>query len=329
MPKINERREFLRSLGLSAAALGAGGLFEKAFASPIAAGSNGRSLLDRITTPSNGLVLQDKGDAHYYLVASGLPDHATGQFPNANCPGSISPRALDVMNPMRISKTPALAGKNTALGGWLFGVALNGVAMDPTGPYWQGNPAIGWQFEVMDFARPYLGLDFNNAHTQPTGEYHYHGMPAGLILNLQAQQAARGQGGRMILLGWAADGFPVYAPVGHRAPRDLASPLVEMRPSYARKAGARPSGSPGGRHESSIFVQDYEYRAGTGDLDECNGRFGATPEFPGGIYHYFLTNAFPYIPRFWKGTPDGSFFHPQPGLDAVPRALLGLDYTRL
>ena len=50
------------------------------------------------------------------------------------------------------------------------------------------------------------------------------------------------------------------------------------------------------------FTQDFEYVAGLGDLDECNGRFGVTPEFPNGIYHYYITDAFPYIQRCVKGT---------------------------
>jgi hypothetical protein len=63
-----------------------------------------------------------------------------------------------------------------------------------------------------------------------------------------------------------------------------------------------------GRPSTSIaamgtFTQDYEYVAGLGDLDECNGRFGVTPEFPNGIYHYYITDGYPYIQRCVKGTP--------------------------
>ena len=51
-----------------------------------------------------------------------------------------------------------------------------------------------------------------------------------------------------------------------------------------------------------IFVQDWVYDATLGgDLDECNGRFGVTPEFPQGIYHYYLTDAYPYMQRCIKG----------------------------
>ena len=50
------------------------------------------------------------------------------------------------------------------------------------------------------------------------------------------------------------------------------------------------------------FLQDYEYVAGSGDLDECNGRTGVTPEFPKGIYHYVVTDTWPYVHRCVKGT---------------------------
>ncbi len=50
------------------------------------------------------------------------------------------------------------------------------------------------------------------------------------------------------------------------------------------------------------FLQDYEYVANLGDLDQCNGRTGVTPEFPNGIYHYLITATFPFVHRCVKGT---------------------------
>ena len=41
--------------------------------------------------------------------------------------------------------------------------------------------------------------------------------------------------------------------------------------------------------------------AGTGTLDECNGRFGVTPEFPQGIYHYYTTETYPFVQRCVRG----------------------------
>lgn len=52
------------------------------------------------------------------------------------------------------------------------------------------------------------------------------------------------------------------------------------------------------------FTQGFEYVEGLGDLDECNGRFGVTPEFPNGIYYYSVTNSFPYFTRCLKGESD-------------------------
>ena len=49
------------------------------------------------------------------------------------------------------------------------------------------------------------------------------------------------------------------------------------------------------------YVQDYEYVMGSGTLDEFNGRYCVTPEYPGGTYAYFLSTdnsgdpQFPYI----------------------------------
>ena len=51
-----------------------------------------------------------------------------------------------------------------------------------------------------------------------------------------------------------------------------------------------------------MFVVDWEYVAGLGDLDECNGRTGVTPEFPTGTYHYYITSTYPFIQRCTKGS---------------------------
>ncbi|MFM7604156.1 MAG: YHYH protein [Prosthecobacter sp.] len=89
-------------------------------------------------------------------------------------------------------------------------------------------------------------------------------------------------------------------------PKDARSALKKLASSYAIKQGTRPEGSPGGKHDGS-FVQGYTFVEGSGDLDASNGRFGVTPEFPEGTYHYMLTDEYPFIPRQFAGTPDASF----------------------
>ncbi|TAK13557.1 MAG: YHYH protein [Anaerolineae bacterium] len=37
------------------------------------------------------------------------------------------------------------------------------------------------------------------------------------------------------------------------------------------------------------------------DLDECNGHFTATPEYANGIYHYHVTDSFPYLIGCYHG----------------------------
>jgi hypothetical protein len=250
------------------------------------------------------------------IESNDVPDHATGQFPNSACPFAIG------QMPFHFSMTtaPAAAATTTALEGWLFGVAINGVVFDPTGPYWDGDPT-NWEFEVMDAtARPYLGLDVNNAHVSGLdrnrgGEYHYHGLPTGLLQRLNAN-------GRVVLVGYAADGFPVYAPYGYSVANDPTSAVRELKSGYRLRAGARPDSGPGG-HFDGTFVEDFEWVDGHGDLDECNGRFGVTPEYPAGTYYYVLTSDFPYIPRLWRGTPDPSFRHASPPPSALPPGLRG------
>ena len=228
------------------------------------------------------------------ITANGLPDHTPGQFPRRGNPNTISAQDYHFQVPFH----PQIAAHPRRANGAWFGVALNGVPFEPgTAEFW--NDEREWNYEAKSgFIN--LGLDDNNAHVQPTGAYHYHGLPFGLMERLG------GGAGKMLLVGYAADGFPIYTCHGHSDPNDPKSPPKKMRSSYRLKQGDR-AGGPGGKYDGR-FTADYEFVEGSGDLDECNGRFGVTPEFPQGIYHYYITEEFPYIGRLWRGTPDTSFF---------------------
>jgi hypothetical protein len=226
--------------------------------------------------------------------ANGWPDHTPGQFPNRNNPNRIAAQNYTFRMPLHPQTNATARSGNHAL----FGVALNGVPFDPgTAEFWSRE----WNYEAIGSPLN-LGLDVNRAHVQPNGAYHYHGLPTGLISKLSSNAK------QMLLVGWAADGFPIYSTFGHGIPLDAKSPLKKLRSSYRLKTGERPSGQngPGGKYDGS-FTADFQYVAGSGDLDECNGRFGVTPQFPAGSYHYYLTEEFPFIPRLWRGTPDQSF----------------------
>jgi hypothetical protein len=119
-------------------------------------------------------------------------------------------------------------------------------------------------------------------------------MPEGFIKKL-------GMGQAMTLVGWAADGFPIYARYGYSVAADATSALKVVKSSYRIKAAPDANRPATGLYAMGTFLQDYEYVAGLGDLDECNGRTGVTPEFPKGTYHYYATETFPYLQRCVKG----------------------------
>lgn len=252
-------------------------------------------------TKGNQLTIAIAGE-YRTVSANGVPSHAIGAFPNAHNPNTVAPQ----QHFFRIPLHPQANAEPTPFGLGRFGVALNGVPFESAGAeYWNGNPASGWQYEVMG-GKLNLGLDASNAHVQPSGSYHYHGLPAGLLTQLGATATPK-----MILLGYAADGFPIYNQYGHADPKDAKSPLKKLKPSFALKKGNRP-GNPDGPYDGT-FTQDYEYKDKSGDLDDCNGRFEVTPEFPQGIYHYTLSETFPVMARNFRGTPDYTFVPPGPG----------------
>jgi hypothetical protein len=192
-------------------------------------------------------------------------------------------------------------------------VALNGVVFDPGTAeiYQDGDRSSPWRYEALlsntemgttPRIRTGLGLDTSHAHVQPNGAYHYHGLPTLLMERLSGGEK------KMTHVGWAADGYPVYAVHAPAKAEDASSPLRAMKSSYRLKKTARPGGedAPSGQPDGS-FGLDYEYVAGSGDLDEFGGRTGPTPEFPQGTYYYVLTEDWPFIPRAHRGTPDPSF----------------------
>lgn len=230
-----------------------------------------------------------------YIEANGLPDHATGRFPNPHNPNTISAQSYA----FEVPADPAVTGVSRANGILdVFGIAINGVPFDPgAAGFWDDDRESGWQLEPLSEAVN-LGEDASNAHVQPTGGYHYHGIPEGMI-------AGSDRATHSPLVGFAADGFPIYARLGYADASNPSSAVVSLRSSYRLKAGDRPDG-PGGAYDG-MYVADYEWVPGLGDLDENNGRTGVTPEYPGGTYYYVLTDDFPFIPRRFAGTPDAGF----------------------
>ncbi|HMV87040.1 MAG TPA: YHYH protein [Blastocatellia bacterium] len=121
-------------------------------------------------------------------------------------------------------------------------------------------------------------------------------------------------GGHSPIIGYAFDGFPIYGPWGF-ANADGTGGVRRLRSSYRLRQLKRRTNWPDGtaltpaqfgpevntEFPLGSFVEDYEFAAGAGDLDEFNGRFAKTPEYPEGTYAYVLSTdaqgrlAFPYL----------------------------------
>lgn len=225
------------------------------------------------------------------ITANSIASHATGVYPDPGCPSTIAEQNISV----RVPATPEFTGVATKVKE--PGYSIEGVKFDPgVGEFYLGKPALGWQYEALAGAVP-LGLDENYAHVQPSGHYHYHGLPTGLMAQLDVTPSKHSA-----QIGWAVDGFPIYALYGYADPTDASSGIVKLTPSYALKDGSRPSygENPGGSYDGT-FTNDWDYVQGAGMLDECNGRMTVTPDYPNGTYAYFLTDTYPLVPRCVKG----------------------------
>ena len=134
------------------------------------------------------------------------------------------------------------------------------------------------------------------------------------------------------ILGFAYDGHPIYGPYGFS--RISGGTITQMRSGYS--IDIKDSRPPTSIFPEGFFVEDYTHNEVSDDsvLDENNGRFCVTPEFPNGTYAYFTTindkfaessgifeknrkPVFPYvIGNNYKGVVDNFNFNPQSNYDS-------------
>jgi len=262
-----------------------------------------------VTTSDSADVMGICFDANYvYVRSEGMASYEMGPFTgNPNTPagqGFI----------WKINRNPAPeSGTHTSepVTGPL-GVAVNGVALYGKGdsrsydPMSNSNSPMGlgiWNADA--WVSEGATMDANgNGHPQQSGQYHYHANPSSLYTDPSGSHSP--------IIGWAFDGYPIYGPFGYTDPNDDASPIKRMECGYALRSitnrNTLPDGSastpPGptvsGSFPLGTYWEDYEYLGGA-DLDEYNGRFCVTPEYPSGTYAYFLSTdvsgdpAFPYM----------------------------------
>ena len=119
------------------------------------------------------------------------------------------------------------------------------------------------------------------------------------------------------IIGWSFDGHPIYGPYAYtdRENKNPYNELKQMISSYRIRAtrDALVGNDLADIDKMGTYIEDYEYVEGLGDLDQYNGRFCVTPEYPLGVYAYFCTldgstgnPKFPYFvgPNFYSEASD-------------------------
>jgi hypothetical protein len=204
-----------------------------------------------------------------------------------------------------------------------MGIANNGVVLfNPSaapGPLPGGsqNPAPGFTFNAV-FNESAYGVDACGGHPEQNGEYHYHS--GSFLINCWDSKVwgsnayyndtdfsgdhFRHTDGHSKVLGFCFDGYPLYGPYGYQNPLDPNTLAVQQTSSWRTLASeAAGRGFTYAQIPAGSFINDYEHVQGIGTLDQYNGRFCITPDYPTGTYAYFLTfesgnlttPAFPYI----------------------------------
>ena len=258
------------------------------------------------------------------IASNALPNHTTGDFPNSGNPNRISKQ--DVI--YEFTTEPVYTGSSTEV--LTTGVAINGVKFEP-GTAESVACASGEFYRIEALQETYnLGMDSNNAHVQPTGEYHYHGVSQLLVDTFSTEKD-------LVHIGFAADGFLIYY-----------SKSAAYKSGYELKTEPRTgtdclaTGPAGGNIVSisetvpdGTYTSDWIHLDTDGKLDTCNGIL-LNDE-----YMYLLTETFPYIPRCLNGQVSATGITggppprpPRPGVGQPPdltsvAETLGVDLSDL
>lgn len=304
----------------------------------------GRHYVKGNSTPVNDAVLANVLKVQYsadwvYVSTNGIPSYITGPFLDGNPSLATSQNAI-----FKISLKPTKnTGTPTNTTGGNIGIFLNGVALFDyrDGVSWsnaqqalKGGPLMGmgdnvWNRDAVVGER--LGFDCAKGHPA-MGNYHHHQNPSAFNLDRKVIStvcdlyAADGlyvldSTKHSPLLGYTYDGFPIYGAFGYKN-ADGTGGIARMKSSfflrnitdrtvYADGTDVIDGPAVSTTYPLGYFREDYGYIAPTASqpdyLDEHNGRFCVTPEYPKGTYCYFATvdanwnSAYPYIvgPTFY------------------------------
>ena len=131
------------------------------------------------------------------------------------------------------------------------------------------------------------------------------------------------------IIGYAYDGNPIYGPYGYSNPVDNTSQIAKLSSGYVLQ-NSRPNGPTVEEYSLGTFIDDYVWtpsvQSGKLELDQNNGRFCVTPDYPNGVYAYFLTidsnntPVFPYVlGNNFYSLPVDSNYNSEISQDDIPQ----------
>jgi hypothetical protein len=243
-----------------------------------------------------------------YVKSSGIPNYYEH--------GKTHNDGKDLQATWQIPRTPQKAITPKGVQGGQLGLMLDGsVFFHPGDAQSYNNQGIwnrlAYYFEGVD-------MDATNGHSTPTNMYHHH------FDNLALHGWDTTKHSPIVAFAW--DGYPVYGPYGYKDTNGTGG-IKRMVSSYQTTSATTRTNGPavGGQFVMGCFIEDWVYTAGSGDLDEHNGRFCKTPEYPNGTYAYFTTvdallkPLYPYFigPTFYGNFSNGNT-GPNGGKTTVP-----------
>ena len=211
-----------------------------------------------------------------YVSCTCIPGYSIGPWiGNPNVPANQNFVFQIPRHPVQNNNTATTVGLGH-IGVWSNGVSIFNVSDAMS----YNNQGI-WNRNAFFWEGP--GFDACLGHPQQQGEYHHHVSPNCLYDQTDSTHHSP-------IIGYAFDGFPVYGAYAFTNTNGT-GPIKRMKSSYILSTNTTRVNGPAvdTTYPEGSFIEDFSYQSGFGDLDARNGRFSVTPDYPNGIYAYFVT----------------------------------------
>ncbi len=285
-----------------------------------------------------------------YIRTTGLASHVMGPwYIDANKTQNFPNFPSNTATIYRIPRTPVIPVSKTLTGLGSTGRAANGVS------FFDSRDAFSYSTSNATDATPTNGITgdgiwnrdgyhnegvtFDPALAHQAGNnYHYHAHPIGLRYQLgdhvdynattnRYTESAASPTKHSPILGWAADGLPIYGPYGYSSPLDSNSGVRRMVSGFVKRDGSNGTTNLSSTGRTTLpawaarvqsrsatlasnqygpvistnyalghYIEDFDYLGDLGytqgvafDLNEQNVRYCVTPEYPSGTWAYFVT----------------------------------------